>query len=232
MVRVAAGLADTRVVEFAARSQRPVQELRECLRAVITSSAFKGSVLLIDCSQLVAEEQLIFLCVPSRLRSECEGWVGSVLTSDTRARTHAWYRYDIIVTGAARSVFTSAQQASMGAASRSIVELRNPELAEHDLSDMAVFELAMQEARRQVRLVLCLHPDSWAYRRLRSSYASLVSRCYVTAVRDWGMNTVRAVTTRYLKVCAPCRGWLHTSATCARWRRCNARCLSSCAGDV
>ena len=89
----------------------------------------------------------------------------------------------------------------MGAASRSIVELRNPELVEQDLSDMEMFELAMQEARRQVRLVLCLHPDSWAYRRLTSSYASLVSRCYVTAVRDWGMNTVRAVTTRYLKVC-------------------------------
>ena len=63
MVRVAAGLADTRVVEFAARTQRPVHELRECLRAVITCSVLKGSVLLIDCSQLVAEEQLIFLCV-------------------------------------------------------------------------------------------------------------------------------------------------------------------------
>ena len=63
IVRLAASMVNTRIVEFQCRTPRGTQDLRECLRLVFTGSAFRKTLLLVDDSQLSTEEQLSFLCV-------------------------------------------------------------------------------------------------------------------------------------------------------------------------
>ena len=61
IVRLAACVSESRIIEFRCRTRNPTTELRTCIRNVVTGSTFRRTVLHIDGTQLVHEDQLAFL---------------------------------------------------------------------------------------------------------------------------------------------------------------------------
>ena len=109
-------------------------------------------------------------------------------------------RYDVIVAGTMRSLFSREQLEAMGSASRRLVEQRNPELLKQHCSDLTICNIALREARLRVRVVLTLAPDSWAWQRIYSSYRALVSRCYVSTIPAWEPESLSSVAFAFVKV--------------------------------